>query len=387
MRKHSEKYKRFQKKVAQDRELRRLIWKTSRKARQSRAGARAVVISRGGIRFKTRMMTAIPLPRVFCLDDNVDATLEAIHRLRVDVLDRAVEVKADMLRGQKRQFKLKRYFDFTTIHDISPSAALVLAAVFQRAKYITGRRIHSVDEHKWRANVTSMLRALGFHELLEMQPFDTRKRYTGNVKIQRFVSGQRADGEELGRLQEALARLLPTELREKLFTAEPYGGMLEAILNSYSWAYPPGHTWEHEALKNWWLTGAVNTKTNQVLVCVYDQGVSIPHSLPRWAHWNAVEIRAKKFMQRLKLSKPIDHFSNDGLAIHLAMKIAKSSTQLPQHGKGLHTMVEVAQRARYGRLRILSRNGEYIWETGKRPRSLTHEFPLSGTLVEWQLEL
>lgn len=372
---------------ARDQERRRLIWKAWRRARNSKNGEKMNVVLREGKRFKTRSLTAVPLPRVFCLDENVDGTLKAISQIGKDVLDRSVQARADIMRGRKREIKLKRFFDFTTMRTVGPSAALVLAAVFQRAKYITGRKLHTVDEHKWHPGVAWMLRAIGFHELLEMQPLTRAKPYHGDVRIQPFVCGQRADGKELGRLQEALALLLPQELREKLFTAEPYGGMLEAILNSYSWAYPEGHQWEHPALKNWWLTGAVDTKTNQVIVCVYDQGVSIPHSLPHWAHWNAVEIRAKKLMQRLKLSQSIDHHSNDGLAIRLAMKIAKTATKLPQHGKGLHTMVEVAERAKVGRLRILSRNGEYIWETGKRPRSLTHEFPLTGTLVEWQLEL
>lgn len=387
MRKLSEKQKKHFRRQAVDRDLRRLVWKEWTKRRRPKSGVRTAVVHRSGKRFRTRALSAVPLPRVFCLDENTSETLAALHNLRRDVLSRAMELRNDSENGVKKEVKLRKYFDIKTIRQIGPSAALILAAIFQRSKYITGRRLHTIDEHKWHEDVMWVLRALGFHELLEMRPLRRGRAYTGSVKIQPFVSGQRADGEELGKLQDALALLLPDELRHKLFTAEPYGGMLEAILNSYSWAYPSNASWEFTALKNWWLTGAVDTETNQVIVCAYDQGISIPASLPHWEHWSTVEFRAKRFMERLKLSRPLDHYSNDALAIRIAMTIAKTATKLPQHGKGLHTMVEVAERAKYGRLRILSRNGEYIWETGKRPKTITHEFPLEGTLVEWQLEL
>ncbi|HBF31862.1 MAG TPA: hypothetical protein DDW73_19915 [Rhizobium sp.] len=345
------------------------------------------MVNRAGKRFRTRYFKALPLPKIFCLDENTDETIASINTLRNNVLTKAKLTKENPANSETGKLKVSEYFDLKTIKQIGPSAALILASIFQRAKFISGKRLTTIDEHKWNPNVTWVLRALGFHELLEMQPLSKGPSYTGSVNIQPFVSGQRADGSELARLQDALALLLPSELRDKLFTAEPYGGMLEAILNSYQWAYPEGHEWDYPVMKNWWLTGAVDTETNQVIVCVYDQGISIPASLPHWTHWNSVEIRVKRLMERLKLSGPIEHYSNDGLAIRLAMTIAKTATKLPQHGKGLHTMVEVAERAKYGRLRIVSRNGEYIWETGKRPRTLTHEFPLQGTLVEWQLEL
>lgn len=387
MRRTTFKQIRFQVQRAKDQARRRQVWLLKRKLRATRKNVENVTVFEGGKHTRSRSYVGIPMPEVVCLDDNTEETLKIIHRINESVISRAMEFKRDQAAGIKRPAKTRSYFDFKPITSIGPSAALVLAAIYQTSKSITGRRLQTIDEHQWNANVVWSLRQLGFHELLEMQPYSRQHRYTGEVVIQPFVCGRRADGEELGKLQDALALLLPDQLREKLLTAEPYGGMLEAILNSYTWAYPENHSWGYDVLKNWWLTGAVDQTTNQVIVCVYDHGVSIPHSLPLWKHWNSVELYAKKLMQRLKLSEPLDHYTNDGLAIRTAMKIAKSATSLPQHGKGLHTMVEVAARARYGRLRILSRNGEYVWETGKPPRSLTHKYPLQGTLVEWALEL
>lgn len=360
-----------------------------RKRRQNLryTGMKDVLVFQDGKQVTARNYVPTPMPKIVCLDDNTEETLKIIHEINTSIIKRAMEIKSDIVSAKKRSFRSRNYFDFKPIEVIGPSAALVLAAIYQTSKSITGRRLQTIDEHLWDRTVVWTLRQLGFHELLEMKPYSKQQTYTGDIVVQKFVSGQRADGAELGKLQDALAVLLPHDLREKLLTAEPYGGMLEAILNSYQWAYPKDHEWKYDVLENWWLTGAVDQNTNRVIVCVYDHGVSIPRSLPHWTHWNKTELYAKKMLQRLKLSKPLDHYSNDGIAIRTAMKIANSATKLPQHGKGLHTMVEVAKRARYGRLRILSRNGEYVWETGKSPKSFTHKYPLQGTLVEWALEL
>jgi hypothetical protein len=353
-----------------------------------------VTVFQDGQSYKAIAAARKPLPNVLCLDSNTEETLEFLDSIWDEVLDRAMVARARKASARKPSRpissgipRIGKYFDFTTLDFITPSAALILASLFQRSKFITGNKLQTIDEHKWSPIVAGVLTSIGFHDLLEMPSRSKVKLDFGDLRLKKFVSGERADPDKPGALQEALTELLPEEMREKLLDAEPYGGMLEAILNSHSWAYPDDASFRYPVLPRWWLTGAVDVKTNTVIVCVYDQGVSIPVSLPRWTSWNTFELRGKKLIERLKLSRPIDHYSNDGLAIELAMKISRSNTNLPQHGKGLHTMVEVAQRARHGSLRIMSRNGEYVWETGKRPRSMTHEHPLRGTLVEWQLQL
>ncbi|WP_313526435.1 hypothetical protein [Shinella sp.] len=378
---------RFRAIIAKDRARRRAAWILWRRLKRIGKATPQASVLQDGKRFRSNGYKAVPLPAVFCLDENPEETLRAIQEINEKVISNSMQVKADAAAGRRKRTESRTYFDFKTVDFMGASAALILASIYQTGKSITGRRLRTIDEHRWKPGVVWLLRQLGFHELLEMQPYSRQHRYTGDFAIQPFLSGQRAVGEELGKLQDALALLLPDELREKLLTAEPYGGMLEAILNSYSWAYPKGHEWGYDVLANWWLTGAVDKETNSVVVCAYDRGVSIPFSLPHWEHWGMLQSYAQKILRRLKLSSSLDHSTNDGVALRLAMKIAKTATQLPQHGKGLHTMVEVAERARYGRLRILSRYGEYVWETGKRPRSFNHQYPLLGTLVEWHLEL
>jgi hypothetical protein len=326
------------------------------------------------------------MPEVFCLSSNPEETLKMLKTIHRNVLG-----KADSYARRKKKKALKgkpisEFYDFATMRYISPAAALVLAAIFERAKFITGAKLHTVNEDTWDPGVKSTLRSLGFHELLDMRKGDAVVS-PPEVVVQRFISGSHAQGEPVGKLQEALAGLLPHDLAEKLRDAEPYGGMFEAILNSHSWAYPEEYIWDITPLRNWWLTGAVDVAAGRVTVIVYDQGVSIPYSLPHWEHWGQLERRVRRFLSRTGIGTSPGDASNDALAIRLAMTISKSKTNLPQHGKGLHTMVEVAQRARHGTLKILSRNGEYVWETGKRPKTATYRNPIVGTLVEWTLDL
>jgi hypothetical protein len=128
-------------------------------------------------------------------------------------------------------------------------------------------------------------------------------------------------------------------------------------------------------------------RNKSVTVAVYDQGISIPASLPRWEHWSKVERMARRVVARTGLVAPLENPQNDASAIRLAMTVARSKTRLPQHGKGLNTMVEVVERAAAGRLRIISRNGEYVWDKGKKPRATNHAHSIGGTLIEWRLQL
>ena len=367
------------------------MWRAWRKAKNGSVGSGwQVTLYRDGRKFRARATRRVRLPTVFCLDENLEKTLEVLVKVRRHVLSNATAEYQRQHEGRteaKMPRRTMSYVDLSPVKQMGPSAALILAAIYDRAKHLTGAKLHTVDEHKWRPQTRSLLKSLGFHELLEIQKTSLELVKRTDIHIQKFTSGSLAEGEIADQLQSALANLLPQDLSERLLFAEPYGGILEAIENSYRWAYPDDADWDFPPYKRWWLTGAVNLRTNQVTVVVYDQGVSIPVSLPHWQEWGVFERRARRLAARFGLTEPIDHPSNDGLALQLAMKIAKTRTGLPQHGKGLHTMVEVAERARHCRLRIISRNGTYLWETGKPPQSFANRNPLHGTLIEWLLDL
>lgn len=370
-------------------QLRSLRYKEWRKERnRAKSIGREAVLERDGVKYRARVLSRTPMPAIFCLSENTEETLNLLSDMRQNVLTKAVKYAARKRTKSLKAKPISGFYDFATMEYISPTAALILASIYSQAKNITGYKLHTINEDDWHPDVRRTLTSVGFHELLEMRKARRAELPAGsNFIIQPFTTGSQAVGEPVGKLQEALANLLPAALAEKLLDAEPYGGMFEAVLNSHSWAYPDGVKWDFPPLKNWWLTGAVDLEAGRVTVIVYDQGVSIPVSLPHWRYWGKLEARVKRWMAAARITKDVADASNDGLAIRLAMTISKSQTNLRQHGKGLHTMIEVAQRARHGRLRIISRNGEYVWETGKRPSSATYRNAMGGTLVEWVLDL
>lgn len=365
---------------------RQLAWKRWKKAKRRGETVRKVLVFQEGKVTQAWAGHARPMPSEFCLDTNYSATVAFLNRLRRELLETAETSPIERLARRKTPRRLRSFVDFASIRTITPSAALVLAAEYDRWRKLVGTKLQTINEHEWNAHVQGMLRAIGFHELLEMSPKQPRMNL-GDLRVLRFLSGEQAVGESVGKLQEALAELLPEDAAQQLLYVEPYAGMFEAILNSWNWAYPTDHPWEHPFVRMWWMTGSVDVRRNEVNVAVFDQGVSIPVSLPHWKHFERLErvmLRAKK---SLGLEQPFGHPSYDGAAIKMAMKVAKTATGLSQHGKGLHTMQEVAERASHGRLRVVSRNGEYIWETGRSPISRYNEAPLHGTLVEWWLAL
>ena len=135
------------------------------------------------------------------------------------------------------------------------------------------------------------------------------------------------------------------------------------------------------------MTGAIDLRNKTATVAVYDQGISIPASLPHWEHWPTVERMAKRLFARTAIAANLEDPQYDATAIRMAVTVARSKTGLPQHGKGLNTMVEVVERAAGGRLRIISRNGEFIWQKGGKPVAKSHSYSIGGTLVEWRLQL
>lgn len=358
---------------------RSLIWKSWKRSRRS--GRVRVTIYKDGEHVKAWAYASRPMPSVFCLDENPAETIAYLEGMQRTLWQEAVLRRRDSSRQRKMSPRIENYFDFKPITKISPTAALLMASIFDRKKHIQRYKPYTIDEHLWKPEVLAVLRSVGFHELLDMQPQFQAPASAQHVMVLKFISGEKAAPLELAELQSQLGMLLTTDREREAFEyAEPYGGMLEAALNSNTWAYPQDHKWDFPVLRRWWLTGAIDTLEKTVTVAVYDQGISIPASLPSWKHYSVIE--------KALLKMGYDQTANtDAINIRLAMRISRSKTELPQHGKGLHTMLEVAKRARVGRLRILSRRGECVWENGKRPAIRTYDNSIGGTLIEWKIQI
>ena len=94
-----------------------------------------------------------------------------------------------------------------------------------------------------------------------------------------------------------------------------------------------------------------------VTVYVYDQGISIPVSLP--IVWD----KDKAFASLLaKVGIRPWKEGQDGDAIRAAMRLSNTSTKMSNRGKGLHKIKEIIGLLEGGELTILSRRGHYKWQ-------------------------
>lgn len=90
-----------------------------------------------------------------CFDDNCAETLEAISSLRTHLLAVfALARRRAMLHVPKtRRRTLVGFRDFATMTRITPAAALVLAAEFERIKILTGNPPLVVNVGSWAPEV------------------------------------------------------------------------------------------------------------------------------------------------------------------------------------------------------------------------------------------
>jgi len=163
-----------------------------------------------------------------------------------------------------------------------------------------------------------------------------------------------------------------------------YDALVEATENTRHHAYPEDGHFHHQHVNRWWITGAVDVDHKKITIVAYDQGITIPGSLPRWAGHNYV---LKGLRRLLGWEPPPDDTTYDGARLRFAVTKPRSSTGLEERGKGLPLLKRIIDECAQGSLRIVSRCGEFVYETGKKPRSRQLQTPMAGTLIEWELWL
>lgn len=325
-----------------------------------------------------RLVNVLPssaLPQVLCLDKSYRETIGFIHDLRVRTsrLPPATIQRQLTKRGGRIGW-IRNYQDFRSVTEISPGAALLIAAEYDRARTLIGSPLGVVDREGWNPEVHATLSMLGFFNLLDL-PQETIPTEFGAFHIQRLASEQAANS------RPALDRIIAlfgwaggdTSLRLKLC-----GAVVDALENVKDHAYPSDHFIKIRHVPNWWFTGAAHKDHRWLVLAVYDQGITIPVSLPR--RFGIATVVAA-FQRRFGLQFDSNDRRFDGYALETAMELSRTSTSETYRGKGLAKIRDVVKECAGSRLRIVSRNGEYILE-GSNALSKTHEVALPGTYVE-----
>ena len=129
------------------------------------------------------------------------------------------------------------------------------------------------------------------------------------------------------------------------------------------------------------MTGGVDRNEGKLTVIVYDRGASIPATLPHSKHWGKI----KRALSTLYPFEVANSGERDSVSLRLAMSRGQSSTGLEKHGKGLKVLKRVVDVCEKGRLQVISRYGQCIYQSGKKVQFEQMSAPLQGTLIQWDL--
>ena len=331
------------------------------------------------------------IPSNFCLSENFVAVTESLNRIR-HTLDKSYKKRIKQYKSPSIHDTV--WFDFASIRRITPSSALALTSEFDRAmRLVGGRRLSLVNVEKWNFEVLRNLAELGLLEMFGISPDNKELHKLGKTILLPIRSSDLVLGGEANELYEGIRALIDNieladidDAANKRLRAEICAILTEAMENVATHAYPEGADFDFHFLPRWWMTAALNTDEKKLTVAMYDQGVSIPVSLPSWERYDKVDAMLRRFKNMLANRNEIGDVT-DGLAIRVAMKVAVSATREENRGKGLPEMKRFIDSCRDGHLRIISRAGEYVYRKNERPRAFNHPTSLGGTLIEWEVLL
>lgn len=392
------------KKIRGPNKLKHEAW---RKARWRRRLRRRDVLSArmAGRPVRVKQVTAQPVavPREFTFGDRREEFIEWYDRSTRFVAAWLAKVRRRRASGKRiKDAHPRRFSDFRQIKEISAPAALIVAALYDRRRQVSGVPLGTYHYDEWRPEVRQMLQGIGFFEILEMpeaklnEDLESSENERQLFKIARYESGDRLKQERFETLITDLLRYImaanPSCLsgEEKIEqTARLFAALVEATENTRLHAYPEDVRNDPTILPNWWLTGAANPAERKLTLVVYDQGISIPGSLAshRKSQW-AGHSRINRIINRFSKGEfDQDDPVSDHAKIRLAMMHRHSATELDFRGNGMGVVREAIRYCDRGALHILSRNGEYIEQSGQKPISRQLAHPMPGTLIIWELWL
>jgi hypothetical protein len=334
----------------------------------------------GSIRYARVGGTRFDVPADFCLDSNRDEMLAFLSDFRKRMsLPKKGWIPLPKSSGA-RTANIRGYYDFAAIQRITPAAALVFASEYDRVGRLSDapRPLYAIDIDKWNKDVLRTLRDIGFLSLLGIElPIPVAG--DGRFLVLRFRSNTKVVSTEVGGEGSLLADLFAAiggdaSLRLNLYTA-----ILEAMQNVIDHAYADQFFRGVRHVRAWWLSGAADLVNRELNIALYDQGITIPVSLPY--RRGASQIK-EAFGSLFGLQYDPSDTKFDGQAIEAAVQLSTTSTGKEYHGKGLSTMRDVVTACSKGHLRIVSRYGEYQVRAGGATSVELLTVPLRGTLVQ-----
>jgi hypothetical protein len=311
----------------------------------------------------------LTLPAVMNFSNNYNRTMQAIQTIR-------------HLTGRRifnNQCYRLCFVDFSKIKYISASAALVLTAELSKWDDSVRQRIRPKVK-TWDKNILSQFDELGFFDLFRNKDsFELEKeKEPSNIRFVKYMKGHLHDDEKTQHLKKEINRIVGEDLGKWTFL---YSGLSEAITNVVHHAYPDNKGYSEED-KKWYLTASYDVDARVIKVVFYDQGITIPGSLPE-------SKLLEKILSYLSML-PLAERKRDEQLLKAAVEIKRSSTGEKDRGKGLQDLLEFIKQRGEGYLSIMSGKGLYKYSQHNNKtevKSVSFTLPVCGTLIVWSTKL
>jgi hypothetical protein len=332
-------------------------------------------------------------PEVICFNENGEETLRFMSTLRgklaIQKLATGPQKKVWLSAKSKHGLPQIAFFtDYSGIRRISTAAAVVLAAEYDRARRIMGSVPPTINLDEWSDAAFTTLFEVGFFEIVGITP-DTEQRYadsrSGDVRTMRMISG--ANSNELRDASERILELSRFIDADGPMTPEVVSALNsalgEAMINVARHAYPDDFESPFVQVKRWWIAASANRAERRLNVVVYDQGASIPWTLPKQT-WAAM---FHGILAKATGSLPDVSYPHDADYIEYAMGEGRTQTGQQGRGEGLPQMRDFVKICGAGSLTILSRGGKCCYRPENTFAKESLIMPIDGTLIEWEMQL
>ena len=134
------------------------------------------------------------MPPVMCFDNAPAETLSALAELRQRLWDPKIimQRRASPKRADRRR-RIRTFTRFDRLRTISPAAALIIAAEYERILLALGTKPAVVDVERWDQNVLDTLFEIGFFNLVFGGPTTGSTELGGDLSVLQMRSGATTD--------------------------------------------------------------------------------------------------------------------------------------------------------------------------------------------------
>ncbi|VCU61554.1 hypothetical protein EPIB2_631 [Tritonibacter mobilis] len=328
-----------------------------------------------------------PAPKSLCFRTNRIATTQFFDQLR-----RGFSISINRREGGFVTRKnpnsrpwIAGYIDFASIQSISMSAAVVLAADYDRLRHFLSEVPPTINLRRWDPVVVTKLHQLGFFNILGHQPDPNLLLQDGDFLLMRILRS--TDCGNLGDVDDALMELgaFVSEDDESLDekVTHTLSIVSEVMSNVTQHAYRNDVDFRYDHLDSFWVSAEANRSDRTLRIVLYDQGATIPVTYPKMARTD----RVIRFLERVLRGSPKFDYGDDGTYIRAALRYGGSRTDLSYRGKGFPQMIELLDTLGGGELTVLSRGGWCARARNGKVTSGSYPCSIGGTLVEWKIEL